>query len=71
MCAAQTCLSTRWLCEPQSPLVHQGVLDVEVIFVMEYCDLLFARTALSVGILVLIVPVCTVGRDWNSREIDR
>ncbi len=51
----KTCLTARWLCKPQSPLVHQRVLDVEVVLVMEDCDLLFAR--LSVGVLVLILAV--------------
>lgn len=32
------CLSTWWLGEPESPLVHQGMLDVEIVFVMEDRD---------------------------------
>ena len=51
----KTCLATRRLGKPQSPLVHQRVLDVEVVLVMEDCDLFFAR--LSVGVLVLILAV--------------
>ena len=55
MLLAQTYLAARWLSEPQSPLVHQRVLDVEVVLVMEDCDLLFSR--LSVGVPVLILAV--------------
>ncbi len=40
--AAQTCLATRGLGEPQRPLVHERVLNVEVVLVMEDGDLLFA-----------------------------
>ncbi len=32
------CLSTWWLGEPESPLVHQWMLDVEIVFVMEDSD---------------------------------
>lgn len=51
----KTCLAARRLGKPQSPLVHQRVLDVEVVLVMEDCDLLFSR--LSVGVPVLILAV--------------
>lgn len=33
-----TCLSTWWLGEPESPFVHQWMLDVEIVFVMEDSD---------------------------------
>lgn len=32
------CLSTWWLGEPESPLVHQRMLDVEIVFVVEDSD---------------------------------
>lgn len=34
----KTHLATRWLGEPQGPLVRQRVLDIEVILVVEDCD---------------------------------
>lgn len=33
-----SCLSARWLGEPQSPLVHQRMFDVEIVLVMEDGD---------------------------------
>lgn len=60
----KTCLATGRLGKPQSPLVHQGVLDVEVVLIMEDCDLLFTR--LSVGVLVLILAVRAAWGDGDG-----
>ena len=40
---AQTCLSTRWLGEPKSPLVHQWVLDIEVVLESAVLSLVLAE----------------------------
>ena len=60
-------LSAGWLGEPQGPLVHQGMLDIEVVLVVKDSDLLFAA-GIAIGLLVLVDS--PVRRDRNSREVD-
>lgn len=47
------CLSARWLGEPESPFVHQRMLDVEVLWIMEDGDLLWV-IGTSFGLQVLV-----------------
>lgn len=61
-------LSSGGLGEPQSPLVHQRVLDVEVVFVMEDCDLV-ALSLVAAWLLVLVGGAAT-GGDGDGREVD-
>lgn len=49
-----TDLSTWWLGEPQSPLVHEGMLDVEVVLVVEDSDLLLILVAVLGAIICLV-----------------
>lgn len=63
---AQTNLSTGWLGEPQSPFVHQRMLDIEIILVMKDSDLLIG--SITIGLLVLVGGA--VGGDRNSGEVD-
>ena len=54
---------TRWFGEPQRPLIHQRVLDVEVFRVVKDCDLLitglggFRRSGLFEGDIVFITTI--------------
>ncbi len=51
------CLAARRLGEPERPFVHQGVLDVEVVFVMEDGDLFvvgWPRSTVLVGVVTLL-----------------
>ena len=41
-------LSTGRLGEPQSPLMHQGMLDVEILWIVENSDLLVSRLCSAV-----------------------
>lgn len=59
---AQTCLSTWWLGEPECPLVHERVLDVEVVLIVEDGDLLILSTGR--GLLVLVA----VGAFWRNGD---
>lgn len=59
-------LSRRWLGEPQSPLVHEGMLDIEVILVMEDRNLLLS----TIGVLVLVLAIGACWRDGDCGEID-
>jgi hypothetical protein len=49
----KTCLATGGLSKPQSPVVREGMLDIEIILVMEDGDLLITGR-LPVWLLVLI-----------------
>lgn len=57
-------LSRRWLGEPKSPLVHQRMLDVEIVLVVKDGNLII----LSGWLLVLVAAA-----DWGNgdrRQID-
>lgn len=56
-------LSARGLGEPESPLALEGVLDIEVIFVVEHSHRLAA-------VLDLARILDAVGRDGDGRKID-
>jgi hypothetical protein len=58
--------STGWLGEPECPLVHERMLDVEVVLVMKHGDLLI----LSSGLRVL-VATGTLWRGGNSSQVNR
>jgi len=64
---AQTCLSTRWLGEPKSPLVHQWVLDIEVVLVVEDSDLLILSARCW---LLVLVTVGTLWRNGDGGQIN-
>ena len=57
-------LATGRLGEPQGPLVHQWVLDVEVVLIMEDSNLVAIRSV-ATGLLIF-VGVVSIGRDGNS-----
>jgi hypothetical protein len=65
--SAQIHLSTRWLGEPQSPLVHQRVFDVEVVFIVENSDLLISAWAC---LLALVFAICAFWRNGDCGQID-
>lgn len=50
-------LSTGWLGEPQGPLVHERVLDIEVVLVMEYGDLILILVAVCLCAIVCLVAI--------------
>lgn len=58
----RSCLSTGWLCEPERPLIHQRVLDVEVFRIMEDSDRVISRLcSLCRGLLeILIGNICGI-----------
>jgi hypothetical protein len=49
---AKTHLATWRLGEPQCPLVHQWVLNIEVVLIMEDGDLFLASLSIWLGILI-------------------
>ena len=57
-------LATWRFCEPQGPGVHERMLDIEVVFVMEHCDLLIVLVLASRGSTIQwrssldYLPVC-------------
>jgi len=55
--SAQTHLSRGWLSEPERPLVHQRVLDIEVVFIMEDGDLF---RGINAWLLVFIAAICAL-----------
>jgi len=59
---ARSHLARRWLGEPQSPLMHQGVLDIEVVLIMEDSGLLITTWALSL--------VLSIWGDGYSLEVN-
>ena len=67
-------LSTWWLRKPESPLVHQRVLDIEVVRIMEDCDIVttvsrWSGRAIWRGVLVgrLVKWEVSICR-WSSSD---
>lgn len=77
MSRCKSCLSAGWLCEPERPLIHQRVLDVEVFRIMEDSDRVIPRfCGLCRGLLgILAGNICGISvlcwRDWDGIEWDR
>jgi len=65
--ATATYLSTRGLSEPERPLAGKGVLDVEILLVVEHRDRL--RNFLGLN-LVGIVVILSVWGDGDGAEVD-
>lgn len=58
----RSCLSTGWLREPERPLIHQRVLDVEVFRIMEDSDRVISNLhSLCRGVVgIPIGNICSV-----------
>ena len=50
-------LAGRWLSEPQSPLMHQWVLDIEVVLVVE-----------DSGLLIITLALGLIASIWGNRD---
>ena len=59
----RTDLAAGRLGEPEGPVVHQRVLDIEVILVMENCDSIFPLDSGGWDVIAL-------GRDGDCGEVD-
>ena len=70
---ARTNLPTRRLREPQSPFIHERVFDIEVLLVVEDCDVLVTVLRAIDAILVRALGICIffIWRDGNGVERDR
>jgi hypothetical protein len=62
-------LATGWLGEPEGPLVHQRVLNIEVILVME--DSYLVTVCCARGWLLVLIGVASIWGDRDGREVDR
>lgn len=64
---AQTRLSTRWLGEPQSPLVHERMQDIKVVLIVEDGDLLI----LAPWRFWLLVLIAAFWGDGDGGQVNR